>query len=190
MNSQVLEIFVNIIRDLYIDSLLYNSTIFIIVSLIGGFPFAIVYGCSIGVPVLLSCILVICFDLLLAFFSIQCLYCIEKNERVQPFLRRLRDKYHLKSPDSTLDLKKFGLMGMIVLSAMLVGWWVAVLLSYFLELKLKITMKSIVFGLSLGALVYGLIYSGLTLALSNPLILTIVFLGIVLLLSQLSKKIL
>jgi hypothetical protein len=81
-------------------------------------------------------------------------------------------------------------MGMIVLSTMLVGWWIAVLLSYFLQLKLKIIMKSILFGLSLGALLYGLIYSGLTLALSDPLILIIVFLGIALLVSQLSKKIL
>ncbi len=81
-------------------------------------------------------------------------------------------------------------MGMIMLSTMLVGWWVAVLLSYFLQLKLKIIMKSILFGLSLGALLYGLIYSGLTLVLSNPFTLIIVFLGIVLLLNQLSKRIL
>ena len=190
MNSQLLEILVSSIKDRYIDSLLYESTIFVIVSLVGGFPFALIYGSSIGVPIFLSCLIVICLHLLLAFFSIHCLYFIEKKERVQPFLRRLRDKYHPKSFDLTSDFKIFGVIGMIVLSSMLVGWWVAVLISYFLQLKLGITMKSIFFGLSLGALLYGLIYSGLTLVLSNPLILAIVFLGIVLLVSQLSKRIL
>ncbi len=42
MNLHLVEILVKIFKDLYIDSFLYNSTIFIIVSLIGGFPFAIV----------------------------------------------------------------------------------------------------------------------------------------------------
>ena len=144
----------------------------------------------IGIPILHSCLFVVCLDILLALFSIHFLYYIEKNERAQPFLRRLRDKYHLKSSDLTSDVKKLGVIGMIVLSAMLLGWWVAVILSYFLQLELRITMKSIFLGLSLGALLYGLIYSGLTLAVSNPIILPIVFLGIALLISQISKKIL
>ena len=67
----------------------------------------------------------------------------------------------------------------MVLCTFLIGWWVAVVLSYVLDVDVKTTVKASAVGLLVGAGVSWVSYEGLIKWLPNPLVVTGILLIIV-----------
>ena len=73
---------------------------------------------------------------------------------------------------------RFGTYGVLVLSAFLVGWWVAVGLAFILQLEVPYAISAIFVGLVAGGLLALLLYIGIGGIVGNPLISTVLFLGV------------
>jgi hypothetical protein len=65
-----------------------------------------------------------------------------------------------------------GITGVLALSTFLVGWWVAVMIAYLLNVRVSATMKGTGVGLIVGAFVFWVSYQGLLHWLPNPIIIT------------------
>ncbi|MGC8850085.1 MAG: hypothetical protein ACP5QI_06395 [Candidatus Bathyarchaeia archaeon] len=163
--------------------------VFIILSLAGGFPLAILYGGRMGLPSFMSCVLVVALDLALAFAALTILHSLRGHGSVETYLERLRGRYiPLARGGGSPRLRRLGTAGLIVIATMFIGWWLPVIISYLLNLGLREALKLIALGLVLGGVFAWALYSGLTMAIPNPLLLTMVFLGILMGLSQIFER--
>jgi len=166
-----------------------KAAIFIILSLIGGFPLAILYGERIGLPSFVSCILVIVLDLTLAYIALAILSVLREYDRVKPYLEKLRRRYTFSAyRDPNSKLKRLGIAGIMIITTAFIGWWLSVIISYILNLELKEAMRPIAVGLSLGGVFAWAVYTGLAMAIPNPTLLAIAFLGILIGLTQILER--
>ncbi|MEM2122321.1 MAG: hypothetical protein QXE79_01660 [Candidatus Bathyarchaeia archaeon] len=162
---------------------------FIILSLVGGFPLAILYGEKIGLPSFTSCVLVVMLDLVLAFTALTILYRLGERDGMEPYLERLRSRYIPSAYwEGGSRLGRLGAAGIIVAATMFIGWWLPVLISYFLDLDLKDALKLIALGLALGGVFAWALYAGLAAAISSPMVLAVAFLGILMGAAQIFKR--
>ena len=167
-----------------------KAAIFIILSLIGGFPLAIIYGERIGLPASISCTLVIILDLMLAYIALTILSTLKEYDKVKPYLEKLRSRYPLSTyRGSDSRFKRLGITGITVVTTAFIGWWLSVIISYILDLELKDAMKPIAMGLILGGVFAWTVYTGLAMAIPNPTLLAAVFLGILIGLTQILERI-
>ncbi|MBS7645643.1 MAG: small multi-drug export protein [Candidatus Bathyarchaeia archaeon] len=168
--------------------------VFITLSLAGGFPLAILYGGRIGLPPFISCIFVVALDLALAFTALTILrglgeYWSRRCGRVGSYLERLRSRYiPLARGGGSSRLRGLSTAGLMILATMFVGWWLPVVISYLLNLELRRALKLIALGLALGGVFAWALYSGLAVAIPNPMLLTVALLGIFTGLAQMLER--
>jgi hypothetical protein len=154
---------------------------FVLIAIIGGFAFAILYGHSVGLPTFLSCFLVVLINALTAYATLKIMRIIERYPRVKPYLEKLRGKYE----DEAMFLFKHAgkhLMGVLALFTFLFGWWAAVVFAYILNIDAPTAMKASVLGLLFGAGVSWATYEGLIKIVLNPIlavVVTIIIFGVV-----------
>lgn len=165
---------------------------FVIVSLIGGFPFARLYGLSIGLPVIVSNLLAIPVLLFASYATARILWAIEDYPRAAPYMKGLKKRYEPGARFLVAHAGRVGAGGALALCTFLVGWWVAIVLSFVIDMDVKTTMKATAIGLLIGSAVSWLSYEGLVKWLPNPLIVTavvmIIFIAIARLLGRMAKK--
>jgi hypothetical protein len=165
---------------------------FVIVSLVGGFPFARLYGLSIGLPVIVSNVLVVPVLLFASYATARILWAIENYPRAAQYLARLKNRYGPGARYLVVHAGKIGVGGALALCTFLIGWWVAVVISYVLDVDVKTTMKATTLGLLIGAGISWASYEGLIRWLPNPLIVTatlmIIFAAVARLLGTMAKR--
>lgn len=171
-----------------------NATIsqFVIISLVGGFPLARLYGLSIGLPVVVSNLLVVPVLLFASYATVRILWEIENYPRVAQYLTKVKKRYGPGARFLAVHAGKIGVGGALALCTFLIGWWVAVVLSYVLDVDVKTTMKASALGLLIGAGVSWVSYEGLIKWLPNPLVVTgvliIIFAAIARVLGTVAKR--
>jgi len=147
---------------------------FVILALLGGFGFAIAIGSTLGIPSYVSISLVVPILAFTTYASLRILYSIDKDPRVASYLASMRRKYGPTSTYLVNHVGIFGVVGVIALSTFLIGWWLTVIISYLLNVKVGTAMKGTAIGLLVGAFVFWASYEGLTRWIPNPLIVTAV----------------
>ncbi len=145
---------------------------FVLLALLGGFDLAIVHGSTIGLPSYVSVALVVPILAFATYASLRVLRSIEQYSRAAPHLMRLKKKYAPLSNYVLAHAGVIGISGVLAFSTFLVGWWVTVMIAYFLNLKVSTTMKGTGMGLVVGAFVFCASYQGLLRWVPNPFIIT------------------
>jgi hypothetical protein len=145
---------------------------FVILTLLGGFGLAIALGSTLGIPSYVSIGLVVPILAFTTYASLRILYSIDEDPRVASYLLSVRKKY---GPTSTYLVNRvgvFGIVGVIALSTFLIGWWLTVIISYILAVRVGTAMKGTAIGLLVGAFIFWTSYEGLARWIPNPLIIT------------------
>jgi MFS family permease len=145
---------------------------FIILALLGGFGFAIALGTKLGLPSYLSIGLVVPILAFTTYAGLRILHSIDEYERVASHLARIRKKYGPISTYLLTHAGAFGVIGVIAVSTFLIGWWVAIVIAYILDVKVSTAMIGTGLGLLVGAFVFWGSYEGLARWIPNPLIIT------------------
>jgi hypothetical protein len=165
---------------------------FVIISLVGGFPLARLYGLSIGLPVVVSDLLVVPVLLFASYATVRILWAIESHTRAAQYLTKLKNRYGPGARFLTVHAGKIGVGGALVLCTFLIGWWVAIVFSYVLDVDVKTTMKASALGLLIGAGISWMSYEGLIKWLPNPLVVTgvliLIFAAIARVLGTMAKR--
>jgi len=145
---------------------------FVLLSLLGGFGLAIAHGATVGLPSYVSVALVVPILSFATYGSLSVLRSVEQYSRAAPHLMRLKRKY-LPISDYLLAHAGFiGITGILAFSTFLIGWWVAVMIAYLLNVNVSSTMKGTGVGLVVGAFVFWGSYQGLLRWIPNPIIIT------------------
>jgi len=145
---------------------------FVILALLGGFGFAIALGSTVGIPSYISIGLVVPILAFTTYAGLRVIYSIEEDPRVASYLASMRKKYGPTSTYLVNYIGVFGIVGVIALSTFLIGWWLTVVISYLLDVRVRTAMKGTCLGLLVGAIVFWGSYEGLMRWIPNPLIIT------------------
>ncbi len=149
---------------------------FAILSLLGGFPLAIVYGLSQGVPTELSVGLVIALDSFVSYSLLAIMRVLGEYPRIQPYLSRLKVRYADSSHLFMTYSGRLGVQGALAVCTFLIGWWIATVIAYLLDLDTRTAMVSIFSGLLAGGLLSWAIYEGFVRLIPDPAIVVFIFL--------------
>ena len=147
---------------------------FVLLSLLGGFGLAIANGSAIGLPSYVSVGLVVPILAFATYASLRVLRSVEQYPRAAPHLKRLKRKYSPVSNYLLAHAGVVGITGVLAFSTFLIGWWVTVMIAYFLNVKVSSTMKGTGVGLIVGAFVFWVSYEGLLRWMPNPIVITAV----------------
>ncbi|MBS7625905.1 small multi-drug export protein [Candidatus Bathyarchaeota archaeon] len=151
-------------------------SIFTVLSVVGGFPLAIVYGHSQGLPTLFSIGLVVMIDSLVAYSLLTLMKVLDEYPRLKPILSRFKLRY----AEDTVLFKTYsgrlGVAGALAACTFLIGWWIATVIAYLLDLDVRTTMVSVLSGLIAGGLLSFAIYEGFIRLIPDPAIVLIAFL--------------
>ena len=150
---------------------------FVLLSLFGGFGLAIAHGSTIGLPSYVSVALVVPILAFATYASLSVLRSVEQYSRAAPYLTRLKKKYLPISNYLVARAGFIGITGVLAFSTFLVGWWVAVMMAYLLNVKLSAAMRGTGIGLVVGAFVFWTSYEGLLRWIPNPIIITAITLA-------------
>ena len=145
---------------------------FVILALLGGFGLAIALGSTLGIPSYVSIGLVVPILAFTTYASLRILYSIDADPRVASYLLSVRKRYGPTSTYLVNHVGVFGIVGMIALSTFLIGWWLTVIISYLLAVRVDTAMKGTGIGLLVGAFIFWASYEGLARWIPNPLIVT------------------
>jgi len=145
---------------------------FVLLSLLGGFGLAIANGSAIGLPSYVSVALVVPILAFATYASLRVLRSVEQYPRAAPHLMRLKRKYFPISNYLLAHAGVVGITGVLAFSTFLIGWWVTVMIAYFLNVKVSSTMKGTGVGLVVGAFVFWASYQGLLRWMPNPIVIT------------------
>ena len=149
--------------------------VFIILTLVLGFPVAIAYGSVNGVSPVLSTAAAISVNCFMAYAALRLIRLVESNPRIAPHIGRIRSKYASTSHRLLSQAGRLGVGGALAVFAFLIGWWVSALVAYILDVELGTAMKGIFFGALLGGVTSLAIYQGLLIAVPNPGIISLIF---------------
>ncbi len=161
---------------------------FVIVALIGGPPLAMPYGSYVGLPTFLSSLLVVPIISFVAYASMRVIRAVEKHPRSEAYLIKFKDKYRPSSKFLVAHAGRLGIGGALTLSTFLVGWWVAVMIAYLLDLDISTTMKATIVGLLASSVVSWAVYEGLLTALPSPILVAVVMLIVFGVIASLIKR--
>jgi len=145
---------------------------FVLLSLLGGFGLAIVHGSTIGLPSYVSVGLVVPILAFASYGSLRFLRSVEQYSRTAPYLLRMKERYDPLSKYLLTHASAIGMTGVLAFSTFFIGWWVAVVLAYFLNVRVSASMRGVGLGLGVGAFVSWASYQGLLGWVPNPIIIT------------------
>ncbi len=149
---------------------------FVVLSLLGGFPLAIVYGQSQGMPTILSVGSVIALDGFVSYAVLRLMRVLDDYPRIQPYLAKVKVRYTESSRRFMTYSGRLGVQGALAVCTFLIGWWIATVLAYLLDLDMRTVMISILSGLLAGGLLSLAIYEGFVRLIPDPAIVVFVFL--------------
>jgi hypothetical protein len=149
---------------------------FVLLSLLGGFPLAIVYGGSQGLPSILSIGSVVMIDGFVSYSLLKVLRVLDEYPRVQPYLDKIKIRYKESSRLFVTYSGRLGVQGALAVCTFLIGWWITVVIAYIMDLDTRTAMISILSGLLAGGLLSWSIYEGSVRLIPDPLIVVVVFL--------------
>ena len=151
---------------------------FVILSLLGGFAFAIPYGTRIGLPSFLSILLVIPIHAFTAYAAIRIIRAFEHYPKIEPYLTKFKDKYRPGSKFIIEHTGKLGLGGAMTICTFLFGWEPTIAIAYLLDIDVSTTMKTIILGALMGAGFFWAAYEGFLRAFPNPILAIAVVLAV------------
>jgi hypothetical protein len=151
---------------------------FVLLSLIGGFPLAIVYGNSIGVPAELSCASVVLLNCFMIYATLKAIGSLSGYPRLAPYLAALRDRYEPSLAPFSKRANKLHIVGAIAVSSFLIGWWVSAMLAFVLGVSVQTALKGAAIGLIAAAAVSLALYKGLIMAIPDAWLVGAIFLAI------------
>lgn len=149
---------------------------FTILSLLGGFPLAIVYGHSQGMPTALSMFSVIAIDGFVSYALLKLMHILDESPRIQPYLDKIKVRYSDSSRLFMTYSGRLGVQGTLAVCTFLIGWWIAVIIAYLMDIDTKTSMIGIFTGLLAGGLLSWSIYEGFVRLIPDPAILVLIFL--------------
>ncbi|WP_455368374.1 hypothetical protein [[Eubacterium] cellulosolvens] len=149
---------------------------FTILSLLGGFPLAIVYGHSQGIPTVFSMSSVIAIDGFVSYALLKLMHILDESPRIQPYLDKIKVRYSDSSRFFMTYSGRLGVQGALAVCTFLIGWWIAVIIAYLMDLDTKTAMVSIFTGLLAGGLLSWSIYEGFVRLIPDPAIVVLIFL--------------
>ena len=149
---------------------------FTILSLLGGFPLAIVYGHSQGIPAVLSMFSVIAIDGFVSYALLKLMRILDESPRIQPYLDKIKVRYGDSSRLFMTQSGSLGVQGALAVCTFLIGWWIAVIIAYLMDLDTKPAMIGIFTGLLAGGLLSWSIYEGFVRLIPDPAIVVLLFL--------------
>jgi hypothetical protein len=149
---------------------------FVVLSLLGGFPLAIVYGQSQGMPTILSVGSVIALDGFVSYAVLRLMRVLDDYPRIQPYLAKVKVRYAESSRLFMTYSGRLGVQGALAVCTFLIGWWIATVLAYLMDLDMKTVMISIFSGLLAGGLLSLAIYEGFVRLIPDPAIIVFAFL--------------
>jgi len=145
---------------------------FVILTLLGGFGFAIALGSTLGIPSYVSIGFVVPILAFTTYAGLRILHSIENYARLAPYLLSVRKKYGPTSLYLVEHVGAFGVVGVIALSTFVIGWWVTIIVAYLLNTKVSTAMKGAGLGLVIGAFFFSASFEGLTRWIPDPRIIT------------------
>jgi ElaB/YqjD/DUF883 family membrane-anchored ribosome-binding protein len=151
---------------------------FILMALIGGFPLAIVYGNSLGVPAEASCASVVLLHCFMLYAALRILPSLRAYPRLAPHISALMGRY--RSGLATLPMRANGLqaIGAMAVSSFLIGWWASAMLALLLGLSARAALCGAALGLMAAAAISLLLYKGLIMAIPDAWLVGAIFLAI------------
>jgi len=149
---------------------------FALLSLLGGFPLAIVYGQSQGVPTIFSIGAVIIIDSFVSYSLLRLMRALDEYPRIQPYLNKVKVRYAGSSGLFATYSGRLGVQGALAVCTFLIGWWITTVIAYIMDLDTRTAMISVVSGLLAGGLLSWAIYEGFVRLIPDPAIVVVVFL--------------
>jgi len=151
---------------------------FAVLALLGGFPLAIVYGHSQGVPTIFSIGFVIALDSFVSYSLLKLMKALSEYPRIEPYLSRIRVRYSDSSRLFTTYSGRLGAEGALAVCTFLIGWWIATVIAYLMDLDTRTAMFSIFSGLMAGGLLSWALYEGFVRLIPDPATVIVIFLVI------------
>ncbi len=151
---------------------------FVVLSLLGGFPLATVYGSSQGLLSTFSIGLVIMIDSFVSYSLLKVLRVLDEYPRLQPYMNRIKVRYTESSRLFVTYSGRLGVQGALAACTFLIGWWIAVVIAYIIDLDTRTAMIGIFSGLLAGGLLSWSIYEGFVRLIPDPIVLVVVFLSL------------
>ncbi|MFH0849061.1 MAG: small multi-drug export protein [archaeon] len=150
-------------------------SVFIIGTLVLGFPAAIAYGVALGLTPILSALLAVGVNCFVAYAALRSIRAVETDKRVAPYVDNIRKKYDATSRRLLSHAGKVGVAGSLAIFSFLIGWWVAVLVAYILDMEEGTAMKGIIVGNLAGAFMSLAIFQGLLITIPHPGVVSLIF---------------
>ncbi len=151
---------------------------FILISLIGGFPLAIVYGNSIGIPAEASCASVVLLHCFMLYAALRVLSSLVGYPRLAPYLSAIVERYKSNLAPFSRRVDGLRAIGTMALSSFLIGWWVSAVLALLLGIGVRVALKGSAMGLMAAAAVSLALYKGLIMAIPDAWVVGAIFLVI------------
>ncbi|MEM3462319.1 MAG: hypothetical protein QXJ15_01440 [Candidatus Bathyarchaeia archaeon] len=150
---------------------------FILISLIGGFPLAIVYGNSLGIPAEASCASVVLLHSFMLYATLRILSSLSGYSRLAPYLSAIMKRY--ESSLALFSRRANGLraIGVMAMSSFFIGWWVSAMLAFLLGISARTALRGAAIGLMAAAAVSLALYKGLFMAIPDAWIVGAIFLA-------------
>jgi len=162
--------------------------VFIILTLVLGYPVAIAYGSANGLSPLLSTAAAIVVNCFMSYAVLRVIRIVESNPRIAPYISRIRSKYGGTSQRLLAHTGRLGVAGALAIFAFLIGWWVSALAAYILNIELATAIRGIFVGALIGGLTSLAIYQGLRVAVPNPSIISLIFVTIFVISAYLTRR--
>lgn len=155
-----------------------SFAIFTLLAIIGGFALPIIYGVRIGLSPHESIILCLAIFTFLSYASLCILYHLESHASAKSYLKALKSRFKPVYRFLKVYAGRSGILGILALSTFLAGWWLAVMIAFITELEILHAMIGIFVGLVAGGLLAWGLYYGIERAVTSPLLLASIFIGI------------
>lgn len=155
-----------------------SFAIFTLLAIVGGFALPIVYGVRIGLAPHESVILCLAIFAFLSYASLCVLYHLESYVSARNYLKALKGRFKPVYRFLKVYAGRSGILGILVLSTFLAGWWLAVMLAFITELEILHAMSGILVGLVTGGLLAWGLYYGIERVVASPLLLASIFIAI------------
>ncbi len=159
-----------------------------VLAIVSGFALPLVYGSRFGLAPHETVIISIVILTFLSYSALCLLFFFTRNLTVTSHMKKLKKMSVYRV--LTSGAGRFGTYGVLVLSAFLVGWWVAVGLAFILQLEVPYAISAIFVGLAAGGLLALLLYTGIGGIVGNPLISAVLFLVVGLMIGAITSLVL
>jgi uncharacterized membrane protein len=127
-------------------------------------------------PTILSVGSVIALDGFVSYALLRLMRVLDDYPRIHPYLAKVKVRYTESSRRFMTYSGRLGVQGALAVCTFLIGWWIATVLAYLMDLDMRTAMISIFSGLLAGGLLSLAIYEGFVRLIPDPAIVVFAFL--------------